>query len=123
MYTNNKASEIFKKRTNNLNLNERKRFWGEDTKCDMCGTDNEDLKLFLLWCPAYGEERGEITRLQQPYREDENYTIGKYLFENRYKEETKREIYKFWTIREKKKKKKKKKREREREREENRPIQ
>ncbi len=112
VYTNNQASEIlFKARTNNLNLNERKRFRGEDTKCDMCGADNEDLKHFLLWCPAYREERGKITRLQQPYVEDEEDIIGKYLFENRYIEETKREIYKFWTIKGKKR----------REREENRP--
>ncbi len=94
MHTNNQASEIlFKARTNNLNLNERKRFRGEDTKCDMCGADNEDLKHFLLWCPAYREESAKITRLQQPYVEDEEDIIGKYLFVNRYTEETKREIY------------------------------
>ncbi len=58
-----------------------KRFRGEDTKCDMCWADNEDLKHFLLWCPAYREERGKITRFQQPYIEDEEDTIGKYLFE------------------------------------------
>ncbi len=77
----------------------------------MCGADNEDLKHFLLWCPAYREERRIFTQLQQPYVEDEEDIIGKYLFENRYIEETKREIYKFWMIREKKRK----------EREENRP--
>ncbi len=71
-------------RTNNLNLNDRKRFRGEETKCDMCGADNEDLKHFLLWCPAYREERRKFTRLQQPYVEDEEDIIGKYLFENRY---------------------------------------
>ncbi len=62
----------------------------------------------MLWCPAYREEREQIA---QPYVEDEEDIIGKYLFENRYIKETKREIYKFWTIREKKR----------REREENRP--
>ncbi len=80
MYTNNQASEIiFKTRTNNIHLNERKRFWEENTKCDMCRADNEDLKHFLLWCPAYGEERGKITRLQQPYIGDGENTIGEYF--------------------------------------------
>ncbi len=74
---------------------------GEETKCDMCGADNEDLKHFLLWCPAYGEERGKIIQLKQPYIEEDDI-VGKYLFENGYIEKTKREIYKFWTIREKK---------------------
>ncbi len=114
VYTNNQASEIlFNARTNNLNLNERKRFRGEDTKCDMCGAENEDLKHFLWWCPAYREERRTFTRLQQPYVKEEEDIIGKYLFENRYIEETKREICKFCTIREKKR----------RQREENRPRQ
>ncbi len=102
VYTNNQASEILcKTRTYNLNLKERKRSGGEDTKCDMCGADNEDLKHFLLWCPAYAEERGKITWLQQPYTQEDDDTIGKYLLENRYIEETKKEIYKFWTVREK----------------------
>ncbi len=102
MYSNSQVSEIlFKARTNNLNFNERKRFWGDDTKCDMCGTDNEDMKHFLLWCPAYTEIRGKITRLQQPYIEDEEDIIGKYLFENIYIEEAKKEIYTCGLIREK----------------------
>ncbi len=95
VYSNSQASEIlFKPRTNNLNLNERKRFWGEDTKCGMCGAD-KDLKHFLLWCPAYTEIRGKITQLQQPYIEKEEDIIGKYLFKNIYIDDTKKEIYKF----------------------------
>ncbi len=54
----------------------------------------------MLWCPAYGVERGNIIQLQQPYIEEEDDIVGKYLFENGYIEKTKREIYKFWTIRE-----------------------
>ncbi len=80
VYSNSQASEIlFKARTSNLNFNERKRFWGEDTKCDMYGAEKDDLKHFLLWCPAYTERRGKITWLQQPYIEED--IIGKYLFE------------------------------------------
>ncbi len=29
------------------------------------GAHNEDLKHLLLWCPAYSNERGKITKLQQ----------------------------------------------------------
>ncbi len=114
MYTNDQDSVIlFKARTNNLNLNDRKRFWGEDTKCDMCGAEKEDLKHFLLWCPAYTDERRKSPLLQQPYKENEDDIIGKYLFEKRYIETTKKEIHRFWTIRER----------RRREEEENRPRQ
>ncbi len=90
---------LFKARTNNLNLNDRQRFWGEDTQCDMCGAEKEDLKHFL-WCPEYTDERWKSPRLQQPYKENEDDIIGKYLFEKRYIETTKKEIHKFWTIRE-----------------------
>ncbi len=61
VYTNSQALEIlFKARLNNQRLNDRNRFWGADTKCDICGAHNVDLKHFLLWCPAYREERGKI---------------------------------------------------------------
>ncbi len=111
MYTNDQDSVIlFKARTNNLNLNDRKRFWGEDTMCDMWGAEKEDLKHFLLWCPAYTDEKSKSPRLQQPYKENED---GKYLFEKKDIETTKKEIHKFWTIRER----------RRREEEENRPRQ
>ncbi len=65
----------------------------------MCRADR-DVKHFLLWCPAYMEMRRKIIRLQQPYMEDEEDIIGKYLFENIHTE-AKKEIYKFWLIREK----------------------
>ncbi len=101
VYTNSQTSEIlFKERINNLKLNERNRFWGEDTKCNMCGADNEDLKHFLLWYPAYGAERGKILRLQKPYTEDEEGIIEHYLLENGNIEETRRDIHRFWIIRE-----------------------
>ncbi len=83
MYANDKDSVIlFKARTNNLNLNDRKRFWREDTKCDMCGAEKEDLKHFVM-VPraAYTDERRKSPRLQQPYKEIEDDIIGNYLFE------------------------------------------
>ncbi len=67
----------------------------------MCRADKEDLKHFLLWCNAYTEIRRKIERLQQPYIEDEEDIIGKYLFETTYIEEAKKEIHKFWLVREK----------------------
>ncbi len=45
-------------------------------------------------------------RLQQPYPEEEEDVIGQYLFENKFIEETKRTLYTFWKIREKKMKEK-----------------
>ncbi len=79
----------------------------------MCGAEKEDLRHFLLWCPAYTDERRKSPRLQQPYKENEDDIIGKYLFEKRYLETTKKEIHNFWKIREK----------RRREEEEDRPRQ
>ncbi len=56
----------------------------------------------MLWCPAYTQERIKRERLQQPYLEEEDDVIGKYLFENKFIEETIRTLHTFWKIREKK---------------------
>ncbi len=103
VYNNDQASEIlFKSRTNNLRLNDRRRFWNEPTTCDMCGAELEDLRHFMLWCPAYAQERVKSERLQQPYSEEEEDIIGQYLFENKLIEEAKRTLQAFWKVREKK---------------------
>ncbi len=73
----------------------------EETKCEMCGSEKEDLKHFLLWRPAYSDERQKNIKLQQPYQEGEENAIGELLFGNNI-EETKETIQKFWKIREKK---------------------
>ena len=39
----------------------------EETKCEMCGSEKEDLKHFLLWRPAYSDERQKNIKLQQVY--------------------------------------------------------
>ncbi len=79
IYNNDQASVIlFKSRTNNLRLNDRKRFWNEPTTCDLCGAEKEDLRHFMLWCPAYTQERRKSERLQQPYPEEEEDVIGRY---------------------------------------------
>ncbi len=55
----------------------------------MCGAELEDLRYFMLWCPAYTQERIKSERLQQPYPEEDDI-IGQYLFENKLIEETKK---------------------------------
>ncbi len=67
----------------------------------MCGSEKEDLKHFILWCPAYSEERQKNIILQQPYQDEEEHVIGELLFGNSI-EQTKKTIQKFWKIREKK---------------------
>ncbi len=66
----------------------------------MCGYEKEDLTHFLLWYPAYSDERQKNMKLQQLY-EEENIT-GKLLFGNKNIEETKETIHKFREIRQKK---------------------
>ena len=101
IYDNRQASvTLFKCRTNTLKLKDRNRFRNEETKCEMCGVEKEDLKHFLLWCPEYREERQKNLKLQQPYQEGD--INGELLFGNESIEETKNTIHKFWTMREKK---------------------
>ena len=69
VYTNDPASEIlFKCRSNTLRLNYINIFINKSTECFMCGAECEDLEHFLLWCPAYREERHKHIKLQQPYQ-------------------------------------------------------
>ena len=51
-------------RFNTLDLNWRKRFKNEDTRCERCHYVIEDLEHFLLHCNHYLDIR------QQPYSED-----------------------------------------------------
>lgn len=104
LYDNRPESSIFFKcRTNNMPLNDRKRFQNGDTKCEMCGARNEDLEHFLLICPEYEEERRNTRKLQRPYQEDTKEVIGDFLFGEDI-EEAKETTYKFWRKREKKRK-------------------
>ncbi len=81
---NRQASDIlFKCRTNTLKLNVRNIFLNEDTKCEMCGNENEDLKYYFLLCPAYSADGQKSIKLQQPYQEEENNIIGDLLFEKK----------------------------------------
>ena len=101
IYDNQASSVVFFKcRTNNLNLNYRKRFRGESTMCEMCGAENENLNHFLLWCTKYNEKRNKCWKLQRPYIEDEDQVIGELLFDNLCSEQSKEVIYNFWKKRE-----------------------
>ncbi len=105
VYDNSEASVLlYKCRTNNMNLGDRKRFRGESTECVMCGNEREDLQHFTLHCPAYQEERRRHPGLQRPYQEDEDQVIGRILFENANIENTKETVTKYWQEREKKRK-------------------
>ena len=102
VYDTRESSKIlFKCRTNNLPLNDRKRFKGEEEKCDMCGAEREDLKHFVLWCPEYNQERIKHEKLQRPYQEDEDWIIGDLLFDNNDIETTKKMLHDFWKKRKK----------------------
>ncbi len=70
----------------------------------MCDGKLEDLNHFMLWCPAYNEERGEGGNFQRPYVKNEDMPLGELLFKQGIKNKTKETIYKFWRKREKKKK-------------------
>lgn len=97
----NKPSSItlFKCRTNTLPLNDRKRFENKATNCELCCEINETLPHFLLFCPAYVNERQKIPELHQPYQEDIAGIIKSVLFENGTINNTKEIIHNFWKIR------------------------
>ncbi len=50
--------------------------------------------------------RGRSVKLQQPYIEEEEDIKGRFVFENRDVQESKREITSFWKIREKRREEK-----------------
>ena len=101
IYDNRIASVIvFKCRSNNLNLGDRKRFQNQPTECIMCQNNYEDLNHFVLQCPAYEEERRKNPVLQRPYPQDEDQVIGELIFNNSRIEETKSTLNSFWRTRE-----------------------
>ena len=94
---NQPASVIFfRARTNCLPLNDRKRHTGEDTKCLLCNSENEDIKHLILHCPAYDKQRMSTIHLQQPYIEQQNDVLGRFLFEKEEIETKKAVLYQIW---------------------------
>ncbi len=95
---------VFRARSNCLDLRDRKRYIGVDTKCIICEAETENLEHFLLDCSGYSEIRTSTNKLQQPYKENRNEIIGNLLFELDNKEEvdqTKEMIYRMWKTRKK----------------------
>ena len=90
---------LFRCRSNTLNLNDRKRFLNEQTKCVACKESYEDLEHFILYCPLNIEVRSKSFLFHQPYPEN---WLGHLLFdENINKEEVKITLNEFWKRREK----------------------
>ncbi len=72
LYNNLPASEImYRARTNILLLQDEERHKGKSTECIMCDVKLENLNHFILWCPAYNEERGEDGNFQRPFVKNE----------------------------------------------------
>jgi len=82
-YNGSYASRLWlEARSNTLKLGDRKRFTGEETKCSLCGYEEENLKHFLLECPKLSVIRSEIKELQQPYEECLENVIARFLFDD-----------------------------------------
>ena len=75
-----KSRVWFGARTNCLWLGDR-RGEGEGRKCKICEEGEvEDLKHFILDCPALEGERQGERELQRPRRENEEKVMGRFLF-------------------------------------------
>ncbi len=70
----------------------------------MCDEKLEDLHHFMLWCPAYNEERRKDENFQRLYVKNEDIILVELLFEEGMKNMTEETIYKFWRKRVKEKK-------------------
>lgn len=91
---NNRSSSVllFKCRTNNLSLNDRNRFKGQEKMCDLSDNDKGDLINFILWYPAC--VKTEMLKATTTYEEDEKNITLKFLFNVELVRETK-EIIQF----------------------------
>ena len=94
-YDNTEQSTIqFRARANSLQLNDRKRFGGGDTTCELCGIGEEDLGHFLLRCQKLeGKRRRDL--LGDRNRE-ENIIIGELLFSGEKIQEVKEMLGRMW---------------------------
>ena len=99
-YDNTPSSiTLFRCRTNTLQLNDRKRFSGEDTKCIACEEENENLEHFILYCERYQCVRNKSNLFNRPYQENK---LSDLLFEKEGDiKVVKRLVHSMWSIREK----------------------
>ncbi len=61
----------------------------------MCDEKLEDLNHFMLWYPAYIEERGKNENCHRPNVENKTVILNELLFKGRIQNTTKETIYKF----------------------------
>ena len=104
IYDNTPASVIlFRARTNSLRLEDRMRHVNQETLCQLCQEENEDLSHFILKCPRLSQIRREIMPLQHPQKEDREEILQDFLFDKdnneREMEEKKRWLYSLWKAR------------------------
>ena len=105
LYGNGLDSAIlFRARTNTLDLQWRKKFIGEDTKCKLCQEEEETLEHFLLECKELNNKRNECLLLMRPYPENKEILIKKLLLFNWENEEeifrNRKILHKLWKLRE-----------------------
>ena len=102
-YDNRPESNLlFQARTNTLDLNTRNRFKKEDdekdTRCKLCGKENENLIHFLIECKEMEKVRDK--ELMKKYQEENMETMtGNILFNTENIEETKIMLGKMWKYR------------------------
>ncbi len=64
----------------------------------------KNLSHIVVWCPPLQDTRGGAVELQQPYQEEEEKIIGRFLFEEdrmKKKKEKKEILHRMWKAREK----------------------
>ena len=70
---------LFRARANVLDLNDRKRWVGGDTGCELCGHGYEDLEHFLMDCRILEEFRDK--KIMEEMRKSRENAVGRLLFD------------------------------------------
>ena len=76
----------------------KKLFLNKETRCMACGNldQTEDIYHFILHCPTYIKDRGNITQLQQPYNKNEAEVLGTFLLEKSHIVQKKQGLHELW---------------------------
>ncbi len=80
---------------------DRNRHTNGQTECKLCGAELENINHFILWCPSLQHLRQRAVELHQPYQEDEDYIIGRFLFKETRLKEKKEILNQMWNKRKK----------------------
>ena len=95
-YNDEKSRVIFRIRSNTLKLKDRERHVGGEVRCELCGSEKEDLEHFVLECWKLQKERNGMIIAQRPIEEDKEKVLGMIMFN----EECTETLYKMWKKRE-----------------------